>query len=108
MERRLRQAEREGLIHPGALGGQIDEAEHAGVISKKEAAELRNYHGKVSAMLAVDDFSPEELARGQGSPQAAAAATAPHKTTQKAPNKAAPGKKKVRKKAKSKKKVSKS
>jgi len=106
MERRLRQAEREGLIHPGALGGQIDEAEHAGVINKKEAAELRDYHGKVSAMLAVDDFSSEELARGQSSPPAAAAATIPQKTTVKAPNKAAPGKKKARKKAKRKKKVS--
>jgi acyl-CoA dehydrogenase len=108
MERRLRQAEREGLIHPGALGGQIDAAEHAGVISKKEATGLRDYHDKISALLAVDDFAPEELARVQGSPQAAAATTAPHETTENAPNKAAPSKKKVRKKAKSKKKASKS
>ena len=108
MERRLRQAEREDLIHPGALGGQIDEAEHAGVISKKEATELRDYNDKISALLAVDDFASEELARGQSSPQAAAATTAPHETTEKAPNKAAPSKKRVRKKAKSKKKVSKS
>ncbi len=99
MERRLRQAEREGLIHPGALGGQIDEAEHAGVISKNEAAELRDYHEKVSALLAVDDFSPEELARCPSTPQAAPTTTA---------KKNAPSRKKVRKKANSKKKVSKS
>jgi len=107
MERRLRQAEREGLIHPGALGGQIDEAEHAGVISKKEAAELRDYHDKVSSLLAVDDFAPEELARVQSSREATAPA-APHEATKKASNRAAPSKKTVRKKAKSKKKVSKS
>jgi acyl-CoA dehydrogenase len=107
MERRLRQAEREGLIHPGALGGQIDEAEHAGVISKKEAAELRDYNDKVSSLLAVDDFAPEELARVQGSRETAAPA-APRQATEKASNEATPSKKAVRKKAKSKKKVSKS
>jgi acyl-CoA dehydrogenase len=107
MERRLRQAEREGLIHPGALGGQIDEAEHAGVISKKEAAELRDYHDKVASLLAVDDFAPEELARVQSSQEATAPAV-PREATEKASNGAAPSKKTVRKKAKSKKKVRKS
>ncbi len=63
MERRLKQAQREGLIQAENLGAQIGEAENAGVISKKEAAELRNYHDKVSALLAVDDFAPEELGR---------------------------------------------
>jgi hypothetical protein len=95
------------LIHPGALGGQIDEAEHAGVISKKEAAELRDYHDKVSSLLAVDDFAPEELARVHSSREATAPA-APSQATEKASNGAAPSKTTVRKKAKSKKKVSKS
>ena len=63
MERRLRQAQREGLIDSDYPGMQIEEAEKAGVIAKKEAAELRDYHAKVSALLAVDDFAPEELRR---------------------------------------------
>jgi acyl-CoA dehydrogenase len=62
-ERRLKQALREGLIHSDYLGLQIEEAEKAGVISKQEAAELRDYHAKVTALLAVDDFAPEELVR---------------------------------------------
>ena len=63
MERRLKQALREGLIHSDYLGLQIEEAEKAGVIGKKEASELRDYHAKVSALLAVDDFASEELVR---------------------------------------------
>ena len=63
MERRLKQAQREGLIDSDYPGMQIEAAEKAGVIAKKEAAELRDYHAKVSALLAVDDFAPEELRR---------------------------------------------
>jgi acyl-CoA dehydrogenase len=86
MERRLRQAQREGLIHADDLGAQIDEAEHAGVISKKEAAELREYHDKVATLLAVDDFTTDELARsapGDSQPvqRAAKAKTATRKKT---------------------------
>jgi acyl-CoA dehydrogenase len=63
MERRLKQALREGLIQSDYLGLQIGEAEKAGVIGKQEAAELREYHAKVTALLAVDDFAPEDLVR---------------------------------------------
>jgi acyl-CoA dehydrogenase len=107
MEKRLRQAQREGLIHSDSLGLQIEEAEHAGVISKKEASELRDYHEKVSALLAVDDFTSGELARNQHAVVAAPKPVAANKTTKKASKKAAPRKKTVRKKAKSKKKTSK-
>jgi acyl-CoA dehydrogenase len=62
-ERRLKQALREGLIHSDYLALQIEEAEKAGVIGKQEAAELRDYHAKVTALLGVDDFAPEELVR---------------------------------------------
>jgi acyl-CoA dehydrogenase len=61
LERRLRQAFKEGLIKNEYLGLQIDEGERAGVINKKEAASLREYHAKVTALLAVDDFAPEDL-----------------------------------------------
>ena len=63
LEKRLRQASKEGLIASEYLGLQIGEAEKAQVISKAEANSLRDYHEKVAALLAVDDFAPEELAR---------------------------------------------
>ena len=62
-EKRLRQARKEGLIDSDYLGLQIDEAEKAQVISKAEANSLRDYHEKVSALLDVDDFAPEEMTR---------------------------------------------
>ena len=63
LEKRLRQASKEGLIATEYLGLQIDEAEKAQVISKAEANSLRDYHSKVSALLDVDDFAPDELRR---------------------------------------------
>ncbi len=63
LERRLRQAQKEGLITSDDLGQQIEEAEKAQVISKAEARALVAYHEKVTALLAVDDFAPDELAR---------------------------------------------
>jgi len=64
IERRLRQAYKEGLLHSDYLGDQIAEAEKAQVISKAEARNMRAYHEKVLALLAVDDFDPDELSRG--------------------------------------------
>jgi len=104
LERRLRQAQKEGLIHSDYLGLQIGEAEKAQVISKAEARSLREYHDKVSALLAVDDFSAEELARvpadqaGSPSPKEAPRKKATRK-------KSAPAKRVASKKAGSKKKI---
>jgi acyl-CoA dehydrogenase len=61
LEKRLRQARREGLIAADYLGLQIDEAERAQVISKAEAKSLREYHGKVAALLDVDEFALDEF-----------------------------------------------
>jgi acyl-CoA dehydrogenase len=61
LEKRLRQARKEGLIDSDYLGLQIGEAEKAQVISKAEANSLRDYYEKVSALLDVDDFAPEEM-----------------------------------------------
>jgi len=67
LEKKLRQARKEGLIRSEYLGHQIDEAKLAGVISAKEAENLRDYHEKVLALLSVDDFSPDELSQaGKG------------------------------------------
>lgn len=70
VERRLRQARKEGLIASDYLGLQIDEAEKGQVISKAEARSLRAYHDKVASLLDVDDFAPEELARTSPAKQA--------------------------------------
>jgi acyl-CoA dehydrogenase len=63
LEKRLRQAHKEGLVRSEYFGHQIDEAESAGVISSDEATEVRAYHEKVLYLLSVDDFSPDELGR---------------------------------------------
>ena len=104
LERRLRQALKEGLIHSEYLGDQIGEAEHAGVISKAEASELRSYHEKVASLLAVDDFAPGDLIR-TANDATTAPITAPVKKTTPA-KKTATGKKTSKRKA-SKKKASK-
>ena len=103
LERRLRQAHKDGLVHAEYIGLQIDEGLRAEVINKKEAAALRTYHEKVTALLAVDDFAPEELRRTASVP---APAEAPRKA---AKRKAAPKQvaKKTAKKKPTKKKASK-
>ncbi len=63
LERRLRQAYKDGTIKAEYVGLQIDEGLRAKIIDSAEAASLREYHDKVAALLAVDDFAPEELAR---------------------------------------------
>ena len=63
LERRLRQAHKEGLIRSDYLGEQIAEAERAEVVNAAEARELQSYHDKVARLIAVDDFAPEELRR---------------------------------------------
>nr|NIL93611.1 DUF1974 domain-containing protein [Woeseiaceae bacterium]NIP20273.1 DUF1974 domain-containing protein [Woeseiaceae bacterium] len=76
-EKRLRQAQREGLISSDYLGEQIEEALDCGVIRKREADELRDYHGKVRELLSVDDFTPEELSRSGAAPEPPAEKAAP-------------------------------
>ena len=100
MERRLRQAQREGLIQSDYLGTQIDEAAKAGVISKKEAGELQEYHDKVRALLAVDDFAPDELGRSKdvSPPVQKVAAKKKNVTRQKTSRKKASKKKAAKKK----------
>ena len=63
LEKKLKQAKKEGLVQSEYFGHQIDEAERAEIISAKETSALRTYHEKVLHLLSVDDFSPDELAR---------------------------------------------
>ena len=76
LEKKLKQAKREGLIQADYFGHQIDEAEDAEIISAAETRELRTFHEKVLHLLSVDDFSPEELGRaGSNSESPAVPAT---------------------------------
>ncbi len=65
MEKKLRQAHKEGLLKSDYLGYQIDEAEQAEIISSAEAAAMRDYHDKVLALMSVDDFTTAELSRSK-------------------------------------------
>ena len=92
LEKRLRQARKEGLIKADYLGLQIAEAEKAQVLSKAEANSLRNFHEKVSALLDVDDFAPDEFlgrAKAPAAPAADQATTTKAASTQKARKKTA-------------------
>ncbi len=74
LEARLRQARKEGLIRAEDFGGQIAEAERAEVIGQNEAEKLRDYHDKVVALIAVDDFATDEFIRkrtAEGAPPVA-------------------------------------
>ncbi len=88
LERRLKQASREGLIRSEYLGTQIDEAAEAEIINAREADELRDFHSKVRSLMDVDDFDTSELVRNATEPK-------PEKA---APKRAAARKKTTRKK----------
>jgi len=106
LERRLRQARKEGLIDADYLGQQIDEALKAQVISQAEARSLRDYNEKVLALLGVDDFTSDELARVPAESQTP---TPPRKAPRKkaASRKSAPAKRAASRKTASKKKTEK-
>jgi len=108
VERRLRQARKEGLLSSDYLGDQIEEAEKAQVISKAEARNMRSYHEKVLALLAVDDFDASELARSSStSDEQLAPAKKPSRPAKKAAKKTSKKKTSAAKKASKKKVVSK-
>ncbi|MGI9219638.1 MAG: acyl-CoA dehydrogenase [Woeseiaceae bacterium] len=98
LEKRLRQAFKEGLIKSEYLGNQIPEAKRASVISKAEATSLEDYHNKVRDLLAVDDFAPEELIRTGSNSETTENSSEPaakKKTAKKKSKKKAARKKKV-------------
>ncbi len=63
LERKVFDAAREGRIKREDTLGQIDEAEALGVITAEEADQIRAFDAKTMALLAVDDFAPDELSR---------------------------------------------
>ncbi len=102
LENKVRQAQKDGVIHSTYLGQQIDEAESADIISKAQASQMRDYHQKVLDILAVDDFAPEDFGRS-GSVEKTASAK-PAKASRKTKKKVASKKKVAKKKVASKKK----
>lgn len=91
LEKKLRQAYKEGLLTSEYLGHRIDEAEKAEIVSSEEAASLRDCHARVQDLLAVDDFSPDELVRTGG--EAAPATETPQAPAKEATQAAAKKKK---------------
>ncbi|MEQ8207569.1 MAG: DUF1974 domain-containing protein, partial [Woeseia sp.] len=78
LQKKLRQAFKEGLINSEYVGYQIEEAAKAEIITADEADAMRNFHEKVEHLMGVDDFDPEELIRH---PAAGDSAAQPAKKT---------------------------
>ncbi|MBS1200540.1 MAG: fadE, partial [Proteobacteria bacterium] len=58
------EGEKTGRVTALDLPGQVREAEAAGIINGREAAQLREYDRKVMEIIHVDDFDAAELAAG--------------------------------------------
>ena len=63
LERKVFEAHRAGQIESDDTPGQIDEAERRGIITAEEAAQIREFDGKVMDLISVDDFAAADLAR---------------------------------------------
>jgi acyl-CoA dehydrogenase len=63
LERKVFDAAREGALTHDDTPGMIDDAERLGIITPDEAAQIREFDRMTLALLAVDDFAPEDLAR---------------------------------------------
>ncbi len=65
LEKRIRvDGVKTGRVTALDLPGQIAQALHIGILGEAEAAVLRDYDAKVSALVHVDDFAAHELAAG--------------------------------------------
>ena len=63
LEKKIRRGAKEGKIKAPHLQGQIEEAVAADVLTAEEAERLREADKRIMKVIAVDDFSSEELAR---------------------------------------------
>jgi acyl-CoA dehydrogenase len=67
LEKRIRvEGVKTGRVTALDLPGQIAQAQALGILSEAEAVMLRDYDAKVSHLIAVDDFAPEDLRAGTG------------------------------------------
>ena len=63
LEKKVNRAVKEGALRSLTLLEQIDEAEHADILSAQEAQQLREAEQARQQIIAVDDFCDEELRR---------------------------------------------
>nr|WP_115317029.1 acyl-CoA dehydrogenase [Legionella birminghamensis] len=63
IERKISKAVRDKKLHALTLMEQIDEAEAADILTAEEAAQMREAEQARQAVIAVDDFSDDELRR---------------------------------------------
>jgi len=90
LERKVFEAHRAGQIESDDTPGQIDEAQRRGIITREEAARIREFDEKAMALIAVDDFDAAELSRtAPGTTAKKTAKKASRKTSKKVNKKAA-------------------
>jgi acyl-CoA dehydrogenase len=63
LERKVAKAVKEGILTSLTLLEQIEEAEQGGILAAQQAAQLREAEQARQQVIAVDDFSDEELRR---------------------------------------------
>jgi len=63
LERKVFDAKRRGALSADDSLGQIEEAKKHGIISAAEAKQITEFDQQVMALIAVDDFAPEDLTR---------------------------------------------
>ncbi|MEY4675055.1 MAG: hypothetical protein RL148_2839 [Planctomycetota bacterium] len=73
LHRRIRDAVRSGTLPRGRTEGLVDEAEHKGVVTPTEAAQLRACTDLCREAVAVDSFTLDEYLAPASSPQPATA-----------------------------------
>ncbi|HET7370871.1 MAG TPA: acyl-CoA dehydrogenase [Gammaproteobacteria bacterium] len=69
LEKRLHDAVRDGTLQRGDGRVPLDQAEAAGVINADEAALLARLEELTAAIIAVDDFAPDEIGRKPAVPK---------------------------------------
>jgi acyl-CoA dehydrogenase len=63
LEKKIRRGVKEGKISAPDIRGQIDQALAEDILTAEEAERLREADARIMKVIAVDDFSSEELAR---------------------------------------------
>ncbi len=71
LRQKLRQAHKEGLVKAEYLPYQVEQAKNAEIISAHEADQLLQFHEKVLAITAVDDFDMNEFRKRVEEPKRA-------------------------------------
>ena len=63
IEAKLQQAKKDGIITSNYLGHQIEQAELHGILKSDEIKKMTDLYHRVSEILSVDDFGPNEFGK---------------------------------------------